>query len=244
MIFYQSCRYFTRKKKIFFPLFNPSETQESLERSERRRERWEQKQHRKRRIKQRSISKEKWVETLVVADTKMIEYHGSENIEKYVLTVMNMVSPPSSQEQSHQVPGDVAMTHAEHWPCQDSSLVGPQQSSHQAGCSRPVLAFLHCSGSQPPREDGSVSGRSSSACSAYTFPAGSRLLPSASRHGDGKCGLPGRDLEGRDAPGRGGGRCCPGLCPSGSPREMGPRDTAEAEPPQSLHGGHPPSSVC
>uniref|UniRef100_A0A8C3IM82 ADAM metallopeptidase with thrombospondin type 1 motif 7 n=1 Tax=Chrysemys picta bellii TaxID=8478 RepID=A0A8C3IM82_CHRPI len=40
----------------------------------------------------RSISKEKWVETLVVADTKMVEYHGSENIEKYVLTVMNMVA--------------------------------------------------------------------------------------------------------------------------------------------------------
>uniref|UniRef100_A0A672UCX0 ADAM metallopeptidase with thrombospondin type 1 motif 7 n=1 Tax=Strigops habroptila TaxID=2489341 RepID=A0A672UCX0_STRHB len=56
------------------------------------RRRWEQKQHRRRRIKQRSISKEKWVETLVVADTKMIEYHGSENIEKYVLTVMNMVA--------------------------------------------------------------------------------------------------------------------------------------------------------
>ncbi|NXT78962.1 ATS7 metalloproteinase, partial [Zapornia atra] len=68
------------------------ESQESLERSEKRRERWEQKQHRKRRIKQRSISREKWVETLVVADTKMIEYHGSENIEKYVLTVMNMVA--------------------------------------------------------------------------------------------------------------------------------------------------------
>ncbi|NXG66032.1 ATS7 metalloproteinase, partial [Hemiprocne comata] len=68
------------------------ESQESLERSEKRRERWEQKQHRKRRIKQRSISKEKWVETLVVADTKMIEYHGSQNIEKYVLTVMNMVA--------------------------------------------------------------------------------------------------------------------------------------------------------
>ncbi|NXE26922.1 ATS7 metalloproteinase, partial [Ardeotis kori] len=68
------------------------ESQESLERSEKRRERWEQKQHRRRRIKQRSISKEKWVETLVVADTKMIEYHGSENIEKYVLTVMNMVA--------------------------------------------------------------------------------------------------------------------------------------------------------
>ncbi|OPJ70279.1 A disintegrin and metalloproteinase with thrombospondin motifs 7 [Patagioenas fasciata monilis] len=68
------------------------ESQESLERSEKQRERWEQKQHRRRRIRQRSISKEKWVETLVVADTKMIEYHGSENIEKYVLTVMNMVA--------------------------------------------------------------------------------------------------------------------------------------------------------
>ncbi|NXG73143.1 ATS7 metalloproteinase, partial [Baryphthengus martii] len=70
------------------------ESQENLERSEKRRERWEQRQrlHRKRRIKQRSISKEKWVETLVVADTKMVEYHGSENIEKYVLTVMNMVA--------------------------------------------------------------------------------------------------------------------------------------------------------
>uniref|UniRef100_A0A8C5JMH5 ADAM metallopeptidase with thrombospondin type 1 motif 7 n=1 Tax=Junco hyemalis TaxID=40217 RepID=A0A8C5JMH5_JUNHY len=63
-------------------------------RSERRRERWEQKQHRRRRrrIKQRSISREKWVETLVVADTKMVEFHGSANIEKYVLTVMNMVA--------------------------------------------------------------------------------------------------------------------------------------------------------
>uniref|UniRef100_A0A8C9NG84 ADAM metallopeptidase with thrombospondin type 1 motif 7 n=1 Tax=Serinus canaria TaxID=9135 RepID=A0A8C9NG84_SERCA len=60
--------------------------------SERRRERWEQKQHRRRRIKQRSISREKWVETLVVADTKMVEFHGSANIEKYVLTVMNMVA--------------------------------------------------------------------------------------------------------------------------------------------------------
>ncbi|KAM8804359.1 A disintegrin and metalloproteinase with thrombospondin motifs 7 [Eudromia elegans] len=68
------------------------ESQENLERSEKRRERWEQKQQRSRRIKQRSVSKEKWVETLVVADTKMVEYHGSGNIEKYVLTVMNMVA--------------------------------------------------------------------------------------------------------------------------------------------------------
>ncbi|XP_066491482.1 A disintegrin and metalloproteinase with thrombospondin motifs 7 isoform X2 [Tiliqua scincoides] len=65
---------------------------ESLEKYEKRRERWEEKQKRKRRIRQRSVSKEKWVETLVVADPKMVEYHGSENIERYVLTVMNMVA--------------------------------------------------------------------------------------------------------------------------------------------------------
>ncbi|XP_038622928.1 A disintegrin and metalloproteinase with thrombospondin motifs 7 [Tachyglossus aculeatus] len=68
------------------------ESQENLEKSEKRRERWEQKQQRKRRIRQRSISKEKWVETLVVADQKMVEYHGPEHIENYVLTVMNMVA--------------------------------------------------------------------------------------------------------------------------------------------------------
>ncbi|XP_028561283.2 A disintegrin and metalloproteinase with thrombospondin motifs 7 [Podarcis muralis] len=66
--------------------------QESLETSEKQREKWEEKRRRKRRIKQRSVSKEKWVETLVVADTKMVKYHGSENVEKYVLTVMNMVA--------------------------------------------------------------------------------------------------------------------------------------------------------
>ncbi|XP_042328625.1 A disintegrin and metalloproteinase with thrombospondin motifs 7 isoform X2 [Sceloporus undulatus] len=65
---------------------------ESLEDTEKRREKWEEKQRRKRRIKQRSVSKEKWVETLVVADTKMVEYHGSDHVEKYVLTVMNMVA--------------------------------------------------------------------------------------------------------------------------------------------------------
>uniref|UniRef100_A0A8C0GJR4 ADAM metallopeptidase with thrombospondin type 1 motif 7 n=1 Tax=Chelonoidis abingdonii TaxID=106734 RepID=A0A8C0GJR4_CHEAB len=73
-------------------LLHSSASLQSMETSEKRRERWEQKQQRKRRIKQRSISKEKWVETLVVADAKMVEYHGSENIEKYVLTVMNMVA--------------------------------------------------------------------------------------------------------------------------------------------------------
>ncbi|XP_064421805.1 A disintegrin and metalloproteinase with thrombospondin motifs 7 [Latimeria chalumnae] len=68
------------------------DSQKTFKKSEKQRERWEQKQRRKRRIKQRSISKEKWVETLVVADTKMVKYHGNDNIENYVLTVMNMVA--------------------------------------------------------------------------------------------------------------------------------------------------------
>ncbi|KAJ7994680.1 hypothetical protein DPEC_G00251990 [Dallia pectoralis] len=62
------------------------------ERVERQRERWERRQQRKRRIHQRSISREKWVETLVVADSKMVEYHGSSAVESYVLAVMNIVS--------------------------------------------------------------------------------------------------------------------------------------------------------
>ncbi|KAK1160876.1 A disintegrin and metalloproteinase with thrombospondin motifs 7-like [Acipenser oxyrinchus oxyrinchus] len=68
------------------------ESRRSREMTEKRRVKWEQKQRRHRRIRQRSISKEKWVETLVVADTKMVEYHGSEHVEDYVLTVMNMVA--------------------------------------------------------------------------------------------------------------------------------------------------------
>lgn len=31
------------------------------------------------------------METLVVADTKMVEYHGQPQVESYVLTIMNMV---------------------------------------------------------------------------------------------------------------------------------------------------------
>ncbi|XP_077375099.1 A disintegrin and metalloproteinase with thrombospondin motifs 7 [Festucalex cinctus] len=65
----------------------------SLEEIERKREYWEQRQHRrKRRIHQRSVSKEKWVETLVVADPKMVEYHGSKGVESYILAVMNIVA--------------------------------------------------------------------------------------------------------------------------------------------------------
>ncbi|XP_067874310.1 A disintegrin and metalloproteinase with thrombospondin motifs 7-like isoform X2 [Heterodontus francisci] len=64
----------------------------NLQYLEKKREKWEKKQQRKRRLRQRSISKEKWVESLVVADSKMVQHHGSENIEAYVLTVMNMVA--------------------------------------------------------------------------------------------------------------------------------------------------------
>uniref|UniRef100_A0A8D2Q856 ADAM metallopeptidase with thrombospondin type 1 motif 7 n=1 Tax=Varanus komodoensis TaxID=61221 RepID=A0A8D2Q856_VARKO len=56
------------------------------------REKWEERQQKRRRLRQRSVSKEKWVETLVVADAKMVQHHGSEHVEKYVLTVMNMVA--------------------------------------------------------------------------------------------------------------------------------------------------------
>ncbi|KAF0884086.1 A disintegrin and metalloproteinase with thrombospondin motifs 12 isoform X1 [Crocuta crocuta] len=56
------------------------------------REKWERNHWPSRGRSQRSISKERWVETLVVADTKMIEYHGSDNVESYILTIMNMVT--------------------------------------------------------------------------------------------------------------------------------------------------------
>ncbi|XP_004678465.1 PREDICTED: A disintegrin and metalloproteinase with thrombospondin motifs 12 [Condylura cristata] len=55
-------------------------------------EKWERNSLASRSLSRRSISKERWVETLVVADTKMIEYHGSENVESYILTIMNMVT--------------------------------------------------------------------------------------------------------------------------------------------------------
>lgn len=60
-----------------------------------RREEWERNALPGRRVSRRSISRERWVETLVVADTKMVEYHGSENVESYILTIMNMVRQTS-----------------------------------------------------------------------------------------------------------------------------------------------------
>ncbi|XP_075831992.1 A disintegrin and metalloproteinase with thrombospondin motifs 12 isoform X1 [Microtus pennsylvanicus] len=62
------------------------------EKLELQREKWERKNWPRRSLSRRSISKDRWVETLVVADTKMVEYHGSENVESYILTIMNMVT--------------------------------------------------------------------------------------------------------------------------------------------------------
>ncbi|XP_029017104.1 A disintegrin and metalloproteinase with thrombospondin motifs 12 [Betta splendens] len=63
---------------------------------EREREEWEREQPRgegqAETRSQRSVSRERWVETLVVADSKLIEYHGSDNVEAYIFTIMNMVA--------------------------------------------------------------------------------------------------------------------------------------------------------
>ena len=44
------------------------------------------------RRKKRSISIERNVETLVVVDHTMMEYYKNEDIETYILTIMNMVT--------------------------------------------------------------------------------------------------------------------------------------------------------
>uniref|UniRef100_A0A8C4NQ64 Peptidase M12B domain-containing protein n=1 Tax=Dicentrarchus labrax TaxID=13489 RepID=A0A8C4NQ64_DICLA len=85
---------YKRHKVLNVYFYLPSlDSHQSFEDTERQRERWEHRQQRRRRrIHQRSVSKEKWVETLVVADPKMVEYHGSKAVESYVLAVMNIVA--------------------------------------------------------------------------------------------------------------------------------------------------------
>jgi hypothetical protein len=43
------------------------------------------------RLKKRSTSRKHVVETLVVADKSTVEYHENENVEEYLLTIMNIV---------------------------------------------------------------------------------------------------------------------------------------------------------
>ncbi|XP_076854874.1 A disintegrin and metalloproteinase with thrombospondin motifs 12-like isoform X2 [Brachyhypopomus gauderio] len=78
----------------------------NTEQVERFRELWEQKQlssqnieqnsgsgqFPRRRISSRSVSTERWVETMVVADSKVLQYHGNSNVENYIFTIMNMVA--------------------------------------------------------------------------------------------------------------------------------------------------------
>ncbi|KAM6945166.1 A disintegrin and metalloproteinase with thrombospondin motifs 12-like [Lycodopsis pacificus] len=62
---------------------------------EREREEWEREQMGEDRAQPRwprSVSRERWVETMVVVDAKLIEYHGSDNVESYIFTIMNMVA--------------------------------------------------------------------------------------------------------------------------------------------------------
>ncbi|XP_061881660.1 A disintegrin and metalloproteinase with thrombospondin motifs 12 isoform X4 [Entelurus aequoreus] len=59
---------------------------------DREREEWERVHRPMKSRSQRSVSRERWVETMVVADSKLIEYHGSDNVESYIFTIMNMVA--------------------------------------------------------------------------------------------------------------------------------------------------------
>ncbi|XP_064127173.1 A disintegrin and metalloproteinase with thrombospondin motifs 12 [Loxodonta africana] len=81
-----------RAPEIKEPACGLNDSSGIFQKQELQREKWERNHLPSRTISRRSISKERWVETLVVADTKMIEYHGSENVESYILTIMNMVT--------------------------------------------------------------------------------------------------------------------------------------------------------
>ncbi|KAK3514728.1 hypothetical protein QTP70_029197 [Hemibagrus guttatus] len=66
---------------------------EHSKQTEHERERWEREQQGPDRGRsRRSVSTERWVETMVVADSKMLQYHGNNNVESYIFTVMNMVA--------------------------------------------------------------------------------------------------------------------------------------------------------
>lgn len=83
------------KLLIMSPIIHPVDAPIDSVHVERDREEWEREQQRGRGEagprSQRSVSKERWVESMVVADSKLIEYHGSDNVESYIFTIMNMV---------------------------------------------------------------------------------------------------------------------------------------------------------
>lgn len=51
------------------------------------------------------------VETLVVADRKMLEKHGRDNVTTYVLTVMNMVRVEKGGEGEEEVERNINLFH-------------------------------------------------------------------------------------------------------------------------------------
>ncbi|CAL8345639.1 unnamed protein product [Lota lota] len=59
---------------------------------EQEREEWETEESRAPSRSHRSVSRERWVETMVVADSNLIDYHGQDNVESYIFTIMNMVA--------------------------------------------------------------------------------------------------------------------------------------------------------
>ncbi|XP_028313180.1 A disintegrin and metalloproteinase with thrombospondin motifs 7 isoform X2 [Gouania willdenowi] len=91
-----------RKKRSFESRETPSpcgvrDAPSDAVQAEREREEWEREQQKERGEQspprsQRSVSRERWVETMVVADNKLIEYHGHDNVESYIFTIMNMVA--------------------------------------------------------------------------------------------------------------------------------------------------------
>jgi len=56
-----------------------------------------------RRRQKRSVSVERNVETLIVVDPSMMDYYKNEDVENYVLTIMNMVLAPRSTTHSANV---------------------------------------------------------------------------------------------------------------------------------------------
>lgn len=105
-----------------FLYFFTSGWADSVEMAIRQREKWQETQSelagergQRHSIRKRSVSLERNVETLVVADQKMTEFYSNEDIETYILTVMNMVRTHSYslslsfsvvwQDRTHLCPG-------------------------------------------------------------------------------------------------------------------------------------------
>lgn len=76
-------------------VFDITDSPEHSKQTEHERERWEREHRGPDQVRsRRSVSTERWVETMVVADSKMLQYHGNNNVENYIFTVLNMVINP------------------------------------------------------------------------------------------------------------------------------------------------------